>query len=282
MPPCFDHEKLLVYRDAIKFVVWATSLLEDIPKNFSVWDQLDRASASIPLNIAEGNGKVTVPARCSFFDTARGSALESSACLDVLMAKELTSETDSQAGKEILRGVVSMLVGLIRSSSPERLYEDQVEYRAEGEQSPGKDLLNGSKTARIFFDHERLEVYQESIRFIACTAKTLEQFPRKLSLWGKLDRASTSIPLNIAEGNGKFTGADRCRFFDNARSAALGCAACLDALAATKNLAEADANSSKAVLRGIVSMLVGLIRSNSADRAHEEMVEYRVAGRGGD
>jgi four helix bundle protein len=29
--------------------------------------------------------------------------------------------------------------------------------------------------------------------------------------------ASTSIPLNIAEGNGKFTGADRCRFFDNAR-----------------------------------------------------------------
>ena len=31
-------------------------------------------------------------------------------------------------GKERLHGIVSMLVGLIRSNSPDRLHDDEVEY----------------------------------------------------------------------------------------------------------------------------------------------------------
>ena len=84
----FDHEKLDVYRESIKFVVWVDELLGSIPKNLAVHNQLDRASTSIPLNIAEGNGKYTAPDRCRFFDIARGSALECAACLDVLIAKK--------------------------------------------------------------------------------------------------------------------------------------------------------------------------------------------------
>ena len=96
----FDHEKLDVYRESIRFVVWVDELLESIPKNLAVHNQpacialrsnagrLDRASTSIPLNIAEGNGKYTATDRCRFFDIARGSALECSACLDVLIAKK--------------------------------------------------------------------------------------------------------------------------------------------------------------------------------------------------
>ncbi len=81
----FDHEKLSVYQEAIKFVAWADDLLEMIPKNLAVHSQLDRAATSIPLNIAEGNGKYTAPDRCRFFDIARGSAPECAACLDVLV-----------------------------------------------------------------------------------------------------------------------------------------------------------------------------------------------------
>lgn len=87
MRTTFDHEKLTVYREAIGFVVWAEGILETLPKNLAVHGQLDRASTSIPLNIAEGNGKYTGPDRCRFFDIARGSALECAACLDVLVAK---------------------------------------------------------------------------------------------------------------------------------------------------------------------------------------------------
>ncbi len=126
MNPIFDHEKLNVYQEAIHFVAWADALLKSLPKNLSARDQLDRASTSIALNIAEGNGKHTAPDRCRFFDIARGSALECAACLDVLAAKKQLLPMDP--GKEILARIVSMLVGLIRSTSSERVHEDSPAY----------------------------------------------------------------------------------------------------------------------------------------------------------
>jgi len=78
--------------------------------------------------------------------------------------------------------------------------------------------------------------------------------------------------LNIAEGNGKFTEADRCKFFDIARGSALECAACLDVLMAKNRIDSAE--EGKDILVRIVSMLVGLIRSTSASRVHEEQEEY--------
>ncbi|MDA1230104.1 MAG: four helix bundle protein [Planctomycetota bacterium] len=116
----FDHEKLNVYQTAIQFVSWASEVLTAIPKSSAVHNQLDRASTSIPLNIAEGNGKHTAADRCRFFDHARGSALESAACLDVLVAKSLMQQSQTIIGKEMLLSIVSMLVGLIRSNSPTR------------------------------------------------------------------------------------------------------------------------------------------------------------------
>ena len=116
----FDHEKLNVYQAAIQFVAWSSELLAGIPKTAAIHSQLDRASTSIPLNIAEGNGKHTPTDRCRFFDIARGSALESAACLDVLVAKSMMEQSQMLHGKEILLEIVSMLVGLIRSNSPTR------------------------------------------------------------------------------------------------------------------------------------------------------------------
>ncbi len=66
MKTAFDHENLNVYQAAIEFVVWSDTLLESIPKSLAVHNQLDRAATSIPLNIAEGNGKYTPADRCRF------------------------------------------------------------------------------------------------------------------------------------------------------------------------------------------------------------------------
>lgn len=133
MPPLFDHDKLEVYQQSLAFIRWATPLLDKFPAKLSVCDQLDRASTSVPLNIAEGNGKFTSPDRCRYLDIARGSALECAACLDVLVAKGRATEDELAAGKQLLRRVVSMLVGLIRSQSPDRFHEDEVPYRVRGE-----------------------------------------------------------------------------------------------------------------------------------------------------
>ena len=126
MTSAFDHEKLHVYQEAIRFVAWTNGVLESIPKTLAVHSQLDRAATSIPLNIAEGNGKFTAPDRCRFFDIARGSALECAACLDVLLVKKLIPS--AEVGQEMLLRIVSMLVGLIRSTSGVRLHEELESY----------------------------------------------------------------------------------------------------------------------------------------------------------
>jgi len=128
----FDHEKLRVYQEAIRFVNWANGILEEVPKGWAVHSQLDRASTSIPLNIAEGNGKFTVADRCRFFDTARGSALECAACLDVLVAKNKMGAADIAQGRESLLLIVSMLVGLIKATSPSRVHEELATYGGSG------------------------------------------------------------------------------------------------------------------------------------------------------
>ena len=125
----FEPEKLNVYQEALRFYAWSEPILERLPKSADVRDQLDRARTSVVLNIPEGNGKFTPPDRYRFFDTSRGSALESAGCLDLIFIKKTISEQEMEDGKTILQAIVSMLIGLIRSNSPERLHEEPVGYR---------------------------------------------------------------------------------------------------------------------------------------------------------
>ena len=118
-----DHERLEVYQGSSAFISWLEPILQQLPKKLAVADPLDRASTSIPLSIAEGNGKFTGPDRCRYFDNARGSALESAAALAVLVAKGRCSGQKVLPGKDRLVSIVSMLVGLIKATSDYRLHE---------------------------------------------------------------------------------------------------------------------------------------------------------------
>ena len=66
------HERLDVYRLAIGYVAWVYEIaarLEGIHR--AARDQWLRASQSIPLNIAEGNGKTADADRRRDFESAR-------------------------------------------------------------------------------------------------------------------------------------------------------------------------------------------------------------------
>ena len=76
------------------------------------------------LNIAEGTGKFAAPDRCRYYDSARGSAVECAACLDVLVAKKILTVSEIIEGKELFRPIVSMLVGLIKCVALERAFEE--------------------------------------------------------------------------------------------------------------------------------------------------------------
>ena len=116
------------------------------------------------------------------------------------------------------------------------------------------------------FDHEKLSVYQSAINFVGWSSALLNDLPKSLAVHNQFDRAATAIPLNIAEGNGKHTPNDRCRYFDIARGSALECAACLDVLVARQRISSGVAEEGKMALIKIVAMLVGLIRANSETR----------------
>ena len=117
MKTYFDHEKLDVYRESIAFCGWVGEFLSAISAKAAAKDQLDRASTSVPLNVAEGNGKFSTVDRARFLEIARGSALECAACLDVLLARKLATDEQVIPGKERLIRIVQMLVGLLRKFS---------------------------------------------------------------------------------------------------------------------------------------------------------------------
>jgi len=57
----------------------------------------------------------------------------------------------------------------------------------------------------MYFDHEKLSVYQRSLEFIEFIEPILQRFKYRISVIEHLDEASTSVSLNIAEGTGNLT-----------------------------------------------------------------------------
>jgi four helix bundle protein len=142
--PTFDHEKLDVYRAAIEFVVWSGALLDGplAGRGLSAVKQLDRASTSVPLNIAEGNGKRSRRDRCRYLDSARGSAYECAAALDVLVARRALEPEAVASGKTVLVRIVEMLGRLISSleaKDAQERFENENENEKENENENEKE-----------------------------------------------------------------------------------------------------------------------------------------------
>ncbi len=110
-------------------------------------------------------------------------------------------------------------------------------------------------------DFERLDVYRCAIDFLALVVRITSRIPRgHADLRDQLRRASSSIPLNIAEGTGKTGAADRARFHAIARGSAFECAAILDVLRQFGTITAEDFDQGKNLLSRIVAMLSKLCR----------------------
>ena len=104
------HEKLDVYRLAINYVAWVYEKAEVLTGvHRSAREQWLRASQSIPLNIAEGNGKTAKADRRRYFEIARGSALECAAIHDVLVVGKALDHEESGERKIELDRIAAML-----------------------------------------------------------------------------------------------------------------------------------------------------------------------------
>ncbi len=111
----FDHEKLTVYQIAIEFVILADEVIEHLPRGRGyLSDQLQRAALSISLNIAEGAGEYAVDEKFRFYRMAKRSATECAGVLDVCQRLRLIEENRYIKGRELLIGIVSMLIKMVQ------------------------------------------------------------------------------------------------------------------------------------------------------------------------
>jgi len=81
-------------------------------KRAELSNQLDRASLSVPLNIAEGSGRVSPRERARHYAIARGSAVECLACLDLMELESLVNSMPE--ARAILLRLLMVLSGLLR------------------------------------------------------------------------------------------------------------------------------------------------------------------------
>ena len=120
-----------------------------------------------------------------------------------------------------------------------------------------------AETTTILFDFQKLEVYKKAQFFyVACRGitkdKSLERHVRD-----QLSRASYSIVLNIAEGSGRKSPADRMNFFTISRASVFECVAILDLLRHENSIQIQTHNSQLSLASEISKMLYAMIRNLS-------------------
>ncbi len=114
----FMFENLEVYRKAVFFTkdVYSASLHI---KDRAIKDQLCRAALSIPLNIAEGQGRFHCREKLQFYRTSKGSLYECVPLIDICRHLGYIHEAKYKEIMLIMNEVARMMNGLINSMEKE-------------------------------------------------------------------------------------------------------------------------------------------------------------------
>jgi four helix bundle protein len=117
--------------------------------------------------------------------------------------------------------------------------------------------------------HEQMPVYLLALEFFEGVHTLTATMPRRWRyLIDQLQRASLSILLNIAEGAGEFSPAEKARFYRIAQRSAIECRTALDAANRLHLLQPQHAHLHEMAGK-IYAQLVGLARSLDARAAQE-------------
>jgi four helix bundle protein len=92
--------------------VYSISNMGEFARDFSVRDQMKRASVSIMANIAEGHGRRTENEFANFLNIARGSAVELQSHLYVALDLAYIDETQFREIYDLLEEISKMTISL--------------------------------------------------------------------------------------------------------------------------------------------------------------------------
>ena len=239
------HHKLKVYEKALALGSCAEDLSVSCCRRHAIVDHFRRASESIVLNLAEGARLASGPDKARALDYALGSSLECAACLDIAQIKGCLSPERLRTEKERLLEITRMLVGLRKAWLQLTLHEEPNPYGAD----PCRSDL------RVLFHHESLDVYQVALEFM----RWFVGLPGAKQLSDRhcreIDHSATSLVLNIAEGNGRYSELDHRRFLEIAASSAVKASAYLDLYQQKLLSADLRTDQGRELLSRTVAML---------------------------
>jgi four helix bundle protein len=130
----------------------------------------------------------------------------------------------------------------------------------------GTTMTNPIEKPKVgYFDHDKWDVYQASLELVILISDVVEHLPRgKAYLADQLQRAGTSVPLNIAEGAGEDSLSEKARFYRMAKRSATECASILDVCQRLKLIEEHRYIEGRKLLLRIVAMLTKMGRAETA------------------
>jgi four helix bundle protein len=235
----FPHEQLEVYGVALRFAALADERIATWSSSWAVHGQFDRAVESIVTNLAKAARLRDTDAGVYGIECSLGSVLECAACLDVASCRRLIEVTRMHSAKEVLRKIARMEVGL-RKSWEGCVREQSEVYATDPER---------------YFLHESLKVYQRSLQVHEALNGIWQSGQKRSRHVKRVDELTTSLTLNIAEGNGRFSKMDHHKFLGIAEDAGTKLSAYLDLLAQVSPM---DVKQVKSYLRDVMAMLFGL------------------------
>lgn len=254
----FNHENLDVYRRMLLFNAKVVFWTRDWDSKHAICDQLSRAAESMLENVALASAAYS-SMKLRALDYSIGSGLECAACLDLARIKRLFDASGAYAEKEELSQILRMLVGLRKSwaKSSHVVREDCANYEGMGMRSDKARDKDGEE--KHLFHHETLDVYKVSLEAASaiCSSDAVSRLSNQV--FRSLDELLTSMVLNIAEGNGRFSCGDQARFLGTSHESSIRLAARLDLCAIQNILPQDEVVAWKSLLQRVCAMTSSMI-----------------------
>ncbi len=237
MPTAFPHEQLDVYHRYLGVTSQCEELISQVPVTIVALDHLDRAVESIGVNLMRANNlQPGSPQRSSYLDVSIASTHECAACLDVCLARHVIEAKIQEEVLNNLWRIRGMLLGMKRLKS-NCVREERAAYGTPA------------------FPFGRLDMYQKSLEGVGWIHDLLEELDTKARTRRKLDVSTTGTVLNIAEGHGRTTPADRNRFMKAAEAHAFQTILILDLMVARNETVASRIETGRATQARVISML---------------------------
>ena len=113
------YQNLIAWKRGRRLVRQVYQLTDTFPRHerYGLTAQIRSASTSVPLNIAEGSGRLTVGEWQQFLGYARGSLLELESAIILAFDLHYISAEQARPIGEAIRAVIKPINGLLRAST---------------------------------------------------------------------------------------------------------------------------------------------------------------------